>query len=69
MDEAAVIAYLHATAQAIGLPLDDARARAVAPHFLRTLAIARVLEAASLAPDSEPAEIYRPAPYPVEDAP
>ena len=42
MDEAAVIAYLHASAQAVGLPLNDARARAVAPHFLRTLALARV---------------------------
>ena len=67
MDEAAAIAYLHASAQAVGLPLDEARARSVAPHFLRTLSIARVLDAAPLAPECELAEIYRPAPFPGED--
>lgn len=68
MDEHAVLTYLHAAAQAVGLPLDAARARAVAPHFIRSVAIARLLDAAPLAPETEPAEIYRPAPFPAEAA-
>jgi hypothetical protein len=68
MDESQVLTYVKATAQAIGLPLDDARARAVALHFGRTIAIARVLDDAPLAPEHELAEVYRPAPFPAEDA-
>lgn len=64
-----VLAYVKAAAQAVGLPLDDARAEAVAVHFGRTLAIAQALEGAALAPEDELAEIYRPAPFPpAEDA-
>ena len=53
---------------AVGLPLDAARAQAVAQHLGRTVALARLLETAPLAPEDEPAEIYRPAPFPTEDA-
>ncbi|HSW17107.1 MAG TPA: DUF4089 domain-containing protein [Ramlibacter sp.] len=62
-----VLPYVKAAAQLIGLTLDDARAQAVSDHFARTLAIAKVLESAPLAPHDEPAEIYRPAPFPAED--
>jgi hypothetical protein len=68
MDEAAVLTYLHAAAQVVGLPLDDARAQAVAPHFMRTVAIARTLDGAPLAPEDELAQIYCPAPFPMQDA-
>jgi hypothetical protein len=68
MDESQVLAYVKAAAQAIGLPLDEARAQAVSLHFGRTIAIARVLDGAPLAPEQELAEIYRPAPFPAEDA-
>ncbi|MBC5763679.1 DUF4089 domain-containing protein [Ramlibacter albus] len=68
MEENDVLAYVRAAAQALQLPLDDERAKAVALHFGRTVGIARVLDNAPLAPESELAEIYRPAPFPPEDA-
>jgi hypothetical protein len=68
MEETQVLAYVKAAAQAVGLPLDDARAQAVAVHFGRTVAIARVLDRVPLAPDVELAQIYCPAPFPAEDA-
>lgn len=67
MEESEVLYYVKATALAVGLPLDEARALAVAQHFSRTVAIARVLDTAQLAPEHELAEIYRPAPFPAED--
>jgi hypothetical protein len=69
MEETEVLHYVQAAARAIGLPLDEARARAVAQHFARTAAMARVLDGAPMAPGDELAEIYRPAPFPAEDAP
>lgn len=67
MEETEVLAYVKAAAMALGLPLDAARAQAVAQHFGRTVAIARVLDGAPLAPEQELAEIYRPAPFPGEE--
>ena len=68
MEESQVFQYVQAAAVAVGLPLDAARAQAVAQHLGRTVALARLLETAPLAPEDEPAEIYRPAPFPTEDA-
>ena len=68
MEESEVLNYVQAAARAIGLSLDEAAQRRVAAHFSRTVAIARLLEQAELAPEDEPAEIYRPAPFPAEDA-
>ena len=64
MEEREVLNYVRAAAQAVGLPLEEARAQAVAAHFGRTAAMAGLLEGADLAPEHEPAEIYRPAPFP-----
>jgi hypothetical protein len=69
VEEAEVLQYVKSAAQAVGLPLDEARAAAVAQHFGRTVAIARLLEQAPLAPEQELAEIYSPAPFPLEDQP
>lgn len=66
MEESEVLNYVKAAAQAVGLPLDEARARAVAAHLGRTVAMARALDAADLAPEHELAEIFRPAPFPQE---
>lgn len=63
MSDEDVLAYVQAAAKAMALPMDEARARAVALHFGRTVAIARALDAVPLAPDQEPAEIFRPAPF------
>lgn len=68
MEESEVLQYVQAAARVVGLPLTDARAQSVAQHFARTVAIARALEDAPLAPESELAEIYRPAPFPPEEA-
>lgn len=64
-----LLAYVQATAALLGLPLDPVRARAVAVHLGRTAAIARVLDAAPLGPGDEPAELFRPAPFPPRELP
>jgi 1-carboxybiuret hydrolase subunit AtzG-like protein len=69
MDESEVLAYVKAAAQAVNLPLDEARAGAVAAHLGRTLGMARLLDGADLAPENELAEIYRPAPFPAAAQP
>lgn len=68
MTEDQVLAYVRAAAVLAALPLDEQRAQAVAQHLGRTATLARLLDAAQLAPDDEPAEVYRPAPFPTEDA-
>jgi hypothetical protein len=62
--EQSMLAYVRASAQAIGLPLDVVRAQAVAVHMGRTAALAQLLESAALSPEHEPAEVYCPAPFP-----
>lgn len=65
MDESVALAYVQASAVALGLPLDAERARRVAGHLQRTAALAALLEAQSLHVEDEPAEVYcpgRPAP-------
>ena len=64
MKEQHILAYVQAAAPTLGLELDAQRAAAVAQHFGRTLAMARLLEQAPLAPELELAEIYRAAPFP-----
>lgn len=58
--------YVLAASRLAGLTLPPAQAEAVAGHLHRTAALARLLEQPALAPEDEPAELYRPAPYPVE---
>lgn len=64
MDEAQVLSYVKAAAQAVDLPLTDAGAHAVAAHLGRTVAMARLLDGVDMAPEHELAEIFRPAPFP-----
>lgn len=68
MTDTAILQYVQTTAALIGIPMDDARAARVADHFGRTVAMAAALEAHPLPPDAEPAEVYRPAPFPATDA-
>jgi hypothetical protein len=63
-----VLAYVRSAARVLELSLDPARVQAVAVHFARTAAMARLLEGAPLAPGDEPAEIYCPAPFPADRA-
>lgn len=67
MNEEEVLAYVKAAARALELPLDEARAQAVALHLGRTAALAQLLEAMPLVVEDELAEIYRPAPFPQQD--
>ncbi|WP_287067697.1 MULTISPECIES: DUF4089 domain-containing protein [Ramlibacter] len=64
---AQVLAHVHASAALLGLPLDEARAQAVAGHLLRSAGLAALLEAVPMPPDLEPAEVWCPAPFPGED--
>jgi hypothetical protein len=68
MEESQVIQYVQAAAVAVGRPRCGARAQAVAQHLGRTVALARLLETAPLAPGRRAAEIHRPVPFPTEDA-
>jgi hypothetical protein len=67
MTETDVLAYVKAAALAMSLPLDGQRLPAVAQHLGRTVAMARMVEAAALVPHDELAEIYRPAPFPARE--
>ena len=64
----AVLDYVHASAALLALPLDDARARRVADFLARSADMAKLLEAAPLGVEDEPAEVYRPAPFPAVSA-
>ena len=66
MTEDELLAYVQATATLLQLPLDGARAQAVALHLGRTAALTRMLDAAPLGPEQEIAQIYCPAPFPPE---
>jgi Protein of unknown function (DUF4089) len=60
MTDSQVLAYVKASAALQGLPLDEARAAAVAVQLARTALLAQLLDDAPLAPEDELAEIYRP---------
>jgi hypothetical protein len=53
-----------AAAAMLDLPLDAAAAQRVASHLSRTAAMARLVDGADLAVEDEPAEVFRPAPFP-----
>jgi putative heme iron utilization protein len=63
MNESDVLAYVKASAALQGLPLDEARAHAVAVHLARTAHLAQLLDDAPMAPEDELAEIYKPMPF------
>jgi Protein of unknown function (DUF4089) len=54
------LAYVRASAQALGLPMDDARSARVAAHLQRTAQLAQLLNERDWAVEDEPAEIYCP---------
>jgi len=69
MTEQNVIDYVRAAAAMLDLPLDEAAAQRVATHLVRTAAMARLIETAGgLGPADEPAEVFRPAPFPAAGA-
>ena len=59
MEESEVLAYVKAAARAVNLPLDEARAHAVATQLGRTAAMARLFDGVDMEPEDEPAEIYQ----------
>lgn len=64
MTEVQVLAYVNATAVLLALPLEPAQAQRVAEHLARSAGLARQLDGYPFAPQDEPAEIFRPAPFP-----
>ena len=67
MNDAQMLAYVEASAKLLALPLDGARAQAVATHLGRTAQLAAQLEAFALALEEEICEIFSPAPFPPID--
>ena len=63
MTEHDTLVFVQINAQALGIPLDDARAARVAAHLHRTFVMAQMLEGANLTLTDEPAEIYCPKPH------
>lgn len=63
MSDEDVLSYVRATAAALDLPLDVARAQRVSGHLARTAALAQMLDAVALDPEDELAEIYCPATF------
>jgi len=64
----ATLDHVRASARFLDLPLDEARLQRVAVHLERTRRLVADLQALPLHPDLEPAEIYRPAPFPAGPA-
>jgi hypothetical protein len=64
MSASAVLAYVHAAAEAVNLPLTPERAAHVADHLGRTMQMARLLDAFSLQDEDELVQLYVPAPFP-----
>jgi hypothetical protein len=67
MKDTQLLAYVQAAASAVDLPLEEMRVRAVAVHLGRSAAMARLLDEADLSMQEEPAEVFRPAPFPAAD--
>ena len=63
MTDVEALAYVNATARALALFLDEARAQRVAATLQRTAAMAALLDDVPLAPHDELVEIYCPAPF------
>jgi len=67
MNDVDALAYVKAAASLLQLPLDDARAHAVAQQLGRTWVMAQQLEAFPLPLEVEPSELFCPAPFPLHD--
>jgi Protein of unknown function (DUF4089) len=67
MTDAEVLAYVKASAAAQKLTLDEGRAARVATHLARTAHLAQLLDETPLLPHDEPAEIYKPKPFPAQE--
>jgi Protein of unknown function (DUF4089) len=66
-DDAVTTNYVRSVAAFLNLPLDETRVARVASHLTRTRALAAMLQELPLAAEAEPAEIFRPAPFPSDD--
>jgi hypothetical protein len=63
-DDDTIFAYVKASAALLDLSLDDAWAQRVTVHLSRTAGMVKLLESVPLGVENEPAEVYRPAPFP-----
>lgn len=62
-----ILDFVRSSARLLELSLDDAQLARVAEHLARTRTLVAPLRLLPLGADLEPAEIYCPAPFPVED--
>ncbi|MFM2240246.1 MAG: hypothetical protein RJA69_1620 [Pseudomonadota bacterium] len=68
MNPQEVQAYVRAAAQLLDVPMTDERCERVADHLGRTVQMARLLEEFALHEHVEVAELFIPAPFPVDGA-
>ena len=61
--------FVRSAARLSDLPLDEAQVQRVAAHLARTKLMVTLLRDAPLPDALEPAEVYRPAPFPDAVAP
>jgi EAL domain-containing protein (putative c-di-GMP-specific phosphodiesterase class I) len=62
MTQEQALEFIQANASALGLPTDKVRLERVASHFIRTEAMAKLLDQVEYPADLEIAEIYCPKP-------
>lgn len=62
MTQEQALEFIQANASALGLPADKVRLERVASHFIRTEAMAQLLDQVEYPADLEIAEIYCPKP-------
>ncbi|NBQ88582.1 MAG: DUF4089 domain-containing protein [Betaproteobacteria bacterium] len=67
MNEVQARAYALASADALGIPMDEQRAARVASYLALTARFAAMLDAVPMGPEIEPAEVFCPAPFPATD--
>jgi hypothetical protein len=67
MTDQQLLAYANASADALGIPMDAARALRVAGYLRLSGNFAGLLEAVAMGPELEPAEVFCPAPFPSAD--
>lgn len=67
MTDPQLLAYANASAEALGIPMDAARAQRVAGYLRLSGSFAGLLDAVAMGSELEPAEVFCPAPFPSVD--
>lgn len=69
MTDFQALAFVNASSAALGLPMDEARARRVAAYLQLASGFAQLIESVEMGPEAEPAELFSPASFPDVEPP